>query len=97
MKSMFEFLEFDTFSTAGNENVMKTLLWIVQSLCVLQVIIKTVTNTEYIKTTEFVEVEKSAGPESVSGFNLPEGPGKRGPTEYSKPTFIHDKYILRIT
>uniref|UniRef100_K1QL73 Kinesin-like protein KIF17 n=1 Tax=Magallana gigas TaxID=29159 RepID=K1QL73_MAGGI len=39
-----------------------------------KVIIKTVTNTEYIKTTEFVEVEKSAGPESVSGVNLPEGP-----------------------
>jgi hypothetical protein len=40
-----------------------------------QVIIKTVTNTEYIKTTEFVEVEKSREPNSVTGANLPEGPG----------------------
>lgn len=51
-------------------------------------IIKTVTNTEYIKTTEFVEVEKSAGPESVSGVNLPEGPGKQGPTEYCKLKWV---------
>lgn len=43
-----------------------------------KVIIKTVTNTEYIKTTEFVEVEKSAGPESVSGVSLPEGPVVQG-------------------
>ncbi|XP_078333667.1 osmotic avoidance abnormal protein 3-like isoform X3 [Crassostrea virginica] len=38
-----------------------------------KVIIKTVTNTEYIKTTEFVEVDKT-GPDSVSGSDLPEGP-----------------------
>lgn len=77
---MFEFLEFDTFLT-GKENAMKTLFWIVY-IVFLQVIIKTVTNTEYIKTTEFVEVEKSAGPESVSGVSLPEGPGKQGSTDY---------------
>lgn len=41
----------------------------------IQVIIKTVTNTEYIKTTEFVEVDKT-GPDSVSGSDLPEGPGR---------------------
>ena len=45
-------------------------------ICVMnQVIIKTVTNTEYIKTTEFVEVDKT-GPDSVSGSDLPEGPGR---------------------
>lgn len=45
-------------------------------ICVMnQVIVKTVTNTEYIKTTEFVEVDKT-GPDSVSGSDLPEGPGR---------------------
>lgn len=64
-----------------------------------KVIIKTVTNTEYIKTTEFVEVEKSAGPESVSGVSLPEGPvvqgkqavkadGTPGDQEYEEGTAI---------
>ena len=41
----------------------------------IQVIIKTVTNTEYIKTTEFVEVDKT-GPDSVSGSDLPEVQGR---------------------
>ncbi|XP_048779621.1 kinesin-like protein KIF17 isoform X3 [Ostrea edulis] len=49
-----------------------------------KVIIKTVTNTEYIKTTEFVEVEKTREPDSVTGANLPEGPVVAG-KQVTKP------------